>query len=63
MGFHGLFGCGLSVRGRGGIMGGMSAEKSGYNGGRRIFFRYVVPTIAVLSLLIALLLNWATGAL
>lgn len=43
-----------------GKMGGMSLERSGYNGGRRIFFRYVVPAIALLSLLIAFLLNWAT---
>lgn len=37
----------------------MSVERSGYNGGRRIFFRYVVPAILFLSLLLALLLNWA----
>jgi hypothetical protein len=42
-------------------MVGMSQERAGYQGGRRIFFRYVLPTIVVLSFLIALLLNWATG--
>jgi hypothetical protein len=42
-------------------MGGMSAERSGYKGGRRIFFRYIVPAIAALSLLLAFLLNWAAG--
>ena len=43
------------------MMGGMSAEGQGYNGGRRIFFRYVVPLILLVSILISLLLNWATG--
>jgi hypothetical protein len=39
----------------------MSQERAGYQEGRRIFFRYVLPTIVVLSFLIALLLNWAAG--
>jgi hypothetical protein len=43
------------------MMGGMSAERQGYKGGRRIFFRYVMPLILLMSIIISLLLNWATG--
>lgn len=43
------------------MMGGMSAERQGSNEGRRIFYRYVLPLILLLSIIISLLLNWAAG--